>query len=297
MKLQMSFGENLINLRKQKGWSQDDLADNLNLSRQAISKWENNTSKPDIDNIKKISKIFSVTIDDLLNNDVVKDKAVTLNVKKKEKKERTITIVKCMIIAVIILYIINVIFKFASLLIIVNGIQKYANLSNYHYVITTYDENGLVEQEECWFKDGVSKTNNTIYNNNNIIKQTSECIDFNNKYGYIEDNINNKVNNVDVQEYVKYHIDCDKGKQLFDNFPISIKNREAVNILYKSLSGYMIKIKKEGKNIYLQLENVIIILNKENFLPYAVYTFEKKDNQIINIQYKIEINSVKNIKI
>ena len=160
----MSFGENLINLRKQKGWSQDDLADNLNLSRQAISKWENDTSKPDIDNIEKISKIFSVTIDDLLNNDVVKDKAVTLNVKKQEKREKAITIIKCMIIAVIILYIINVIFKFASLLIIVNGVQKYANLSNYHYVITTYDENGLVETEECWFKDGISKTVIT-YNN------------------------------------------------------------------------------------------------------------------------------------
>ena len=158
MKLQMSFGENLINLRKQKGWSQDDLANNLNLSRQAISKWENDTSKPDLDNIKKISKIFSVTIDDLLNNDVVKDKAVTLNVKKKEKKERTITIVKCMIIAVIILYIINVIFKFASLLIIVNGIQKYANLSNYHYVINTYENSELIQEEECWFKDGISKT-------------------------------------------------------------------------------------------------------------------------------------------
>ena len=39
----MSFGNNLVNLRKQKGWSQDELADNLNLSRQAISKWENDS--------------------------------------------------------------------------------------------------------------------------------------------------------------------------------------------------------------------------------------------------------------
>ena len=81
----MSFGENLISLRKQMGWSQDDLANNLNLSRQAISKWENDTSKPDIDNVKKISKIFSVTIDDLLNNEVPKEKAVALDVKKEEK--------------------------------------------------------------------------------------------------------------------------------------------------------------------------------------------------------------------
>ena len=56
----MSFGENLANLRKQKGWSQDDLANNLNLSRQAISKWENNQSKPDVDNVQKISKAFGI---------------------------------------------------------------------------------------------------------------------------------------------------------------------------------------------------------------------------------------------
>ena len=154
----MSFGENLINLRRQKGWSQDDLANNLNISRQAISKWENNQSKPDVDNVQKISKAFGIKIDDLLDNDIPKEKAVTLEVKKAEKKEKAIVIVKLIIIAVIILYVISVVYKFASLLIIVNGVQKYANLDNYHYIITTYDENGLVEKEECWFKDGVSKT-------------------------------------------------------------------------------------------------------------------------------------------
>ena len=175
----MSFGENLTNLRRQKGWSQDDLANNLDLSRQAISKWENETSKPDIDNIKKISKIFSIKIDDLINNELPDDKAVTLDVKKEEKREKTITIIKLMIIAVIILYVISVIYKFASLLVIVNGVQKYANLNNYHYVITTYDENGLAEKEECWFKDGVSKTVNIQYNNsiaygNNIERLINE---------------------------------------------------------------------------------------------------------------------------
>ena len=86
----MSFGENLINLRRQKGWSQDDLANNLNISRQAISKWETDISKPDVDNLERISKIFSVTIDNLLDNDLPNDKAVALDVKKKEKKEKNL---------------------------------------------------------------------------------------------------------------------------------------------------------------------------------------------------------------
>lgn len=280
MKLQMSFGENLINLRKQKGWSQDDLANNLNLSRQAISKWENDTSKPDIDNIEKISKVFSVTIDDLLNNDVVKDKAVTLNVREKEKKERTITIVKCMIIAVIILYIINVIFKFASLLIIVNGIQKYANLSNYHYVITTYDENGLVEKEECWFKDGVSKTVNDLGENEKTI-----YIDYNNHEGYIlNSNESNKVE-LNIAEYSNAHKNYTNGGQLIDSLPQIIRKNTLISILLYSFNiNTTVKVLDEG--IMIKTKNDYIVLRKENFLPILSYSL---DYRIIE-NYFIDIN-------
>lgn len=293
MKLQMSFAENLINLRKQKGWSQDDLADNLNLSRQAISKWENDTSKPDIDNIKKISKIFSVTIDDLLNNDVVKDKAVTLNVKKKEKKERTITIVKCMIIAVIILYIINVIFKFASLLIIVNGIQKYANLSNYHYVITTYDENGLVEKEECWFKEGVLKTIITGILNGNEEQKQYEYIDFNNNCGVLK--INNQILPININDYLKLYMDFNKGARLYFSLPIELRKNnfyftynEAINLSFTDID--------EG-NISIKIKNKIIELEKNTLLPYQIYYYDEKNDSYRVDFYKIELNTVEKIEI
>lgn len=293
MKLQMSFGENLINLRKQKGWSQDDLAENLDLSRQAISKWENDTSKPDIDNIKKISKIFSVTIDDLLNNDVVKDKAVTLNVKKEEKKERITTIVKCMIIAVIIIYIINVIFKFASLLIIVNGIQEYANLSNYHYVITTYDENGLAEKEECWFKDGISKTVNYTYKEGKeIITYTN--IDYNNNWGYMQNEDNEMM--LDVEDYKLTHHNFDKGNQLFVKLPMEIRKKNLIYIWYKTLD-LKTEIKKSKENILIKFDDTYILLNKMNLLPYSCYKYEIKQGKLYNYCYQIEVNSIDNLKI
>ena len=297
MKLQMSFGENLINLRKQKGWSQDDLADNLNLSRQAISKWENGTSKPDIDNIKKISKVFSVTIDDLLNNDVVKDKAVTLNVKKQEKKEKTITILKCMIIAVIILYIINVIFKFASLLIIVNGIQKYANLSNYHYVITTYDENGLVEKEECWFKDGVSKTTNQKYKNGITIEDYDTKINYNEKYGYVEDNILKTKENIDLDLYLLSHKNYSYGLQFYSNLPSEIKKSSLINYFLKVGIVNNIKIEKKDEKIFFISKNKYIVLNKSTLLPEASYSFNQHDNKLINKYYLLEINIIDDLNI
>lgn len=282
MKLQMSFGENLINLRKQKGWSQDDLADNLNLSRQAISKWENDTSKPDIDNIKKISKIFSVTIDDLLNNDVVKDKAVTLNVKKKEKKERTITIVKCMIIAVIILYIINVIFKFVSLLIIVNGIQKYANLSNYHYVITTYDENGLVEKEECWFKDEVSNTVVSLYNNNQLVEQECISINYLKKEGNTQNLLTRENKNIEIENYLKFHEGYETGKQFYLKLPLELRNGNIINILKKVIFGNDIKIKVTTNYISLYIQNLIIIFKQNSIVPQSIINLNNEKYVLTN---------------
>ena len=293
----MSFAENLINLRKQKGWSQDDLADNLNLSRQAISKWENDTSKPDIDNIKKISKIFSVTIDDLLNNDVVKDKAVTLNVKKKEKKERTITIVKCMIIAVIILYIINVIFKFASLLIIVNGIQKYANLSNYHYVITTYDENGLAEKEEGWFKDGVSKVFRTVYNGNDVLEQVDISIDYKKEYGYIKNILDNTLKEINTKDYSYLYNEYESGGPFYTELPIDIRDSKISNIFYKSIGSLKIDIRFEKSYIILSSKTNIIMLDKKTMVPISFFRYDDKEKREINKYYCLETNSVKNLEI
>ena len=65
----MKLSDKLIELRKEKGWSQEDFAENLNISRQAISRWENGTALPDAQNILRISKLFNVTTDYLLNDD------------------------------------------------------------------------------------------------------------------------------------------------------------------------------------------------------------------------------------
>ena len=63
----MTFGEKLSSLRKQANLTQSDLAEKLNVSRQAITKWENGTGLPDLDNIKKLSSIFNTSIDELLD--------------------------------------------------------------------------------------------------------------------------------------------------------------------------------------------------------------------------------------
>ena len=72
----MTFSEKIINLRKAHGWSQEDFAEKLNVSRQAISRWENDSALPDALNILQISKLFGVTTDYLLNDDYTSDRDI-----------------------------------------------------------------------------------------------------------------------------------------------------------------------------------------------------------------------------
>ena len=66
----MILADKLIDLRKKNGWSQEDLADKLEVSRQSISKWESAQSVPDMNRILKLSEIFGVSTDYLLKDEL-----------------------------------------------------------------------------------------------------------------------------------------------------------------------------------------------------------------------------------
>lgn len=75
----MEFKDKLLKLRKEQGLSQQELADQLHVSRQSVSKWELGESQPDINNIKILSDLFQVSADYLLKDDIVtnqKDEAI-----------------------------------------------------------------------------------------------------------------------------------------------------------------------------------------------------------------------------
>ena len=64
------LGENLKTLRKQKGYSQETLAEQLNVVRQTVSKWEKGYSVPDAEMLERIANIFEVPVTVLLGNSV-----------------------------------------------------------------------------------------------------------------------------------------------------------------------------------------------------------------------------------
>lgn len=65
----MNLGENIYNLRTGKNMSQGDLADALDVSRQSVSKWENNSAVPELEKLMKMSELFCVSLDELVGKE------------------------------------------------------------------------------------------------------------------------------------------------------------------------------------------------------------------------------------
>jgi transcriptional regulator with XRE-family HTH domain len=69
--MEITLGKKIAQLRKAAGMTQEELAEKMNVSPQAVSKWENDSTCPDIMTLPKIAKLFNVTVDELLSQEVV----------------------------------------------------------------------------------------------------------------------------------------------------------------------------------------------------------------------------------
>ena len=107
----MEFNNKLYELRKQKGLSQEELANRLNVSRQTVSKWEVGDSTPDMEKLIAMSDLFGISLDELILNKTpepaptvqtpaqselykdIKEKVLTDENKKKAKKGAKIALI------------------------------------------------------------------------------------------------------------------------------------------------------------------------------------------------------------
>ena len=137
----MTFGEKLRKLRTDSGLTQEELAEKIYVTRTAISKWESDRGYPNIDSLKAISKIFSVSIDDLFSPDEV------LTIAEQDNKQKE-TRFKDMVYALLDLSISMLLFLpfFAEdadgiiqsvSLIALNGVQAYLKITYLVVVILT----------------------------------------------------------------------------------------------------------------------------------------------------------------
>lgn len=81
----MELGERIMEQRKKRGWSQEDLAEQLDISRQSVSKWESGASTPDLDKIIRMSQLFGITTDALLTEPAAEEEA------PRGKRQRCVT--------------------------------------------------------------------------------------------------------------------------------------------------------------------------------------------------------------
>ena len=75
----MNLGERIYELRNQKNLSQGDLADKLDVSRQSISKWENNMAVPDLDKLMKLCDVFEISLDELTGREKIEKSATPVS--------------------------------------------------------------------------------------------------------------------------------------------------------------------------------------------------------------------------
>jgi len=98
----MEIGKKIMEFRKKKGLSQEELAEKVGVARQTISKWELGETSPDLKQSKDLSKIFNVSLDELVNNDI-KDVLVEKTSNTEKLAGLILKLIKIMIIAIIVL--------------------------------------------------------------------------------------------------------------------------------------------------------------------------------------------------
>lgn len=104
----MGLGNKILNLRKKLNLSQEQLAEQLNVTRQTISKWELEETAPDIKQAKKLSEIFKVSLDELLDTDI-RDTVVEKVSNTEKLTNMAVKIVKVIGIAFFVMLIIDII--------------------------------------------------------------------------------------------------------------------------------------------------------------------------------------------
>ena len=104
----MTLGQNILNLRKKNGLSQEQLGEKIDVTRQTISNWELDITSPNPEQLKLLSKTLNTSIDELIGNDL--ENVILSKVKVTEKQTKTIKkLLKGLLIGFLIFLVIDII--------------------------------------------------------------------------------------------------------------------------------------------------------------------------------------------
>ena len=107
----MNIGDKLVELRKKKGLSQEELAEKLDVTRQTISKWELNETSPNISQAKELCKLFNVSLDEFVGNNI--NDILINKINKNDKSLKVIMSFNIVMLVFLLLIFITIFFTIA----------------------------------------------------------------------------------------------------------------------------------------------------------------------------------------
>lgn len=291
-----TLGEIIAEGRKKKGLSQEKFSEQMKCTRQMVSRWELDDAKPRTENIKRISKVLEIPIDELIGDKDKKKTNISNDsnpIKVKKFNYRKVSIIIGIIIALlVVLYGGYSIYKYTLLNNIYSKVAQYMNVENYYFRRDSYKNDEMRNTVEVWYKNGLYKVIETSYFDD-IENHSIKYFDINNKYRY---SINEKEKTYD-QSYIANTTQYENGKYMYNLFPDTIvgNTNERFTSLVKNINLVFSKV--EDDRLSLRINEEIIIFDKESYFPILdninVNVNESNNKLNTNVKYNVELNNVK----
>lgn len=290
-----TLGEIIAEGRKKKGLSQEKFSEQMKCTRQMVSRWELDDAKPRTENIKRISKVLEIPVDELIGEknkkkpkSNISNNSNPINVKKINLKKMSI-IIGIIIALLVIVYGGYSIYKYTLLNNIYSKVAQYMNVENYYFRKDSYSNNELRTTTEIWYKNGLYKIIDTSYFES-IETYSTKYFDVINAYRYT---INEEEKTYKLA-YLTNKTKYENGAYMYNLLPSSIidKGKEEFSNLSKKINLVYSKI--EGDQLCLRINDEVIYFDKENYFPSIDNVKKDGNNEILNtnIQYNIKLNTV-----
>ena len=283
----MIFKEKLLELRKQKGWSQEELGNNLDVSRQTISKWESGQSTPEMEKLVKISEIFEISLDELIIGikNEVKD-SVEENKDDKPKKSKIKIVFMILLILVLLSFFGVITYRvsyFKKIIDIVEELTHFHSEDNYRITETLMiTKNGVQNAEEGYEKE---------YYSLNSQKMMQDARIFPTKKVYLSDDGGILEFNLKTNEYKKFNID-EYDKEEYDRLirrNYHIYKLIADNIKMDTFEDRLKLALDFSYKINTSLDSNVIILDTPLINNVRYYlTLAKRTNEFTVYEYRFD---------
>ncbi len=206
-----NIGKLISKIRKEKGMTQKDLADKLNVTDRAVSKWERGLCCPDISLLKDLSNILGISISKLICGEELSDESInkTIQFTKKNMKQRIIKYFNITLISIMIFLIIFILLSILKVEFRYH--KKYKYTVDYEAMVKAEEDSNLKQYEEIKNNVDLILNNQGIYSDDDYVRLTN----------YI-DNIK-KVLTLNEKEYFK------KQYYTYNDLKKLIENYKSVN--------------------------------------------------------------------